>query len=147
MKTEFNFKEYKVGSAVYHVTRGWTKIESIEKDYFEVVNDGCPFFLDGRINTTDSYPTIYPYNPFEENEEREVEVMLIDIETGKVKWEKRTSIYFNNNVAVCLNDKGDPFIFYEWREIQPQRELSQEEKINILWKKHETELMILKLKK
>lgn len=144
MKTEFNFKEYKVGGAVYHVTRGWTTIESIEKDYFEVENDGCAFFLDGKINTIDSYPTIYPYNPFEKNEEREIEVS-----NGGENWVKRTLIkrLDNSTSVLCWNYERQAIVWDRWREIQPQKELTFEEKVNILWKKHENELWILKLKK
>ena len=144
MKTDFNFENAKVGDEVYHAVWGWTNISVKEKKYFEVFNCAEPFLMNGKRNLINVNPTIYPYNPFKQNQERVVEVF-----TTYGKWVKRVLIAEKDGKAVCwvlaetleeAKNKSEAQTWSEWREIQPKKELTFKEKVNLLWEKHEKEL-------
>jgi len=136
MKTNFNFKDAKEGDKVYHVAKGWIEIIalhpwSVETYDFKLYN------LEGKEDEKDENPTIYPYNPFEQNQERVVEVL-----NSYGSWIKRVCIAKKNKGVVCWNSaesldeaeySAKAIFWTEWREIEPEKELTQEEKINLLW--------------
>jgi hypothetical protein len=137
MKTNFNFKDTKVGDKVYHIAMGWVTVNYNDGHGIEV-NECKMYNMDGREDSKDENPTIYPYNPFEKNIERVVEVF----DCGK--WVKRVFITEKSGGVVCWNAAEDfenskevtRTTFWEtWREIEPEKELTQEEKINLLWEK------------
>lgn len=133
MKTDFNFENAKVGDKVYHYRKGWTFLTEVKSNYISVDNDVNNFYPNGNLFPLDLNPTIYPYNPFENNQERVVEVL--DSQQG---WIKRELIKITTeNKAICWDKhKVKVFLWSNWREIEPQKELTQEEKINILWEKY-----------
>ena len=144
MKTEFNFKNAKEGDKVYHVSDGWTEITAINEKSFYIKGYYYSFRFNGKFLEEDQNPSVYPYNPFE-NQERVVEVL-----TSYGKWVKRVLIIEKDGVALCWSlaetleeakNKSEATTWKQWREIQePQKELTQEEKINILWEKYGKEL-------
>lgn len=138
MKTNFNFKDAKVGDKVYHVNKEWLPIKSTYEDCF-IVDDYEYYFSGIMVNSDHLLPTIYPYNPFEQNQERVVEVSI-----NSELWTKRVLIAVKSGVAVCWNNaetleeaKDEIYTcdWKIWREIQPPNQLTQEEKINILWER------------
>ena len=144
MKTKFNFKNYKEGDKVYHVLLGWCEITSICEQSFFIKGCYYSFKFSGKFTDEDLNPTIYPYNPFEQNQERVVEVF-----TTYGKWVKRVLIAEKDGKAVCwvlaetleeAKNKSEAQTWSEWREIQPKKELTFKEKVNLLWEKHEKEL-------
>lgn len=134
----FDFKNAKVGDKVYHVVKGWIEIIStyplaVETFDFKLYN------LEGKEGEKDENPTIYPYNPFEKNSDRVVEVL-----SSYGNWIKRVCIAEKNDGVVCWNSAESlneakynttATFWKEWREIEPEKELTQEEKINLLWEK------------
>ncbi len=134
MEKEFDFKNHQVGDKVYHIFYGWVKIEYKEQNCFYV--NAQLFYYDGKSRIIDENPTIYPHNPFEQTDERIVEVY--DETIGNI-WRERVLVKeLENGEALCWEDeyKSDAYAWKEWREIQPKKELTTEEKINILWEKH-----------
>jgi hypothetical protein len=130
MKTEFDFKNHQVGDKVYHIFEGWGTVQYKEQNSFYV--EAQSFYYDGKSRISDENPTIYPFNPFEE---RMIEVFN---DHGDF-WEKRILIKeIKNGEALCWEDedKTDASFWDKWREIQPKKELTTEEKIEILWEKH-----------
>ncbi len=138
MKTNFNFKDAKVGDKVYHVAMGWVTVNYNDGHGFEI-NECKMYNMDGREDSKDENPTIYPYNPFEKNGERVVEVL-----SCYGSWIKRVCIIEKNGGVVCWSTSTtleeakyatNATFWKEWREIEPEKELTQEEKINLLWGK------------
>jgi hypothetical protein len=137
MKTYFNFKDANIGDKVYHVVNGWSTIVVKTQDYFIVECDGfkLSFSFNGKRNNWDKKTSIYPFNPFVQTEERMVEVC----KDYNDNWENKVLIKeLKNGEVLCWEDeyKTDAYVWKEWREIQPKNELTTEEKINILWEKH-----------
>jgi hypothetical protein len=141
MEKEFDFKNHQVGDKVYHIVHGWVKIEKKVGDFFYVKAQSYNY--DGKYREDNENPTIYPHNPFEQTEERMVEVYSDDGEC----WEKRILIKeIKNSKVLCWakgEDKTDAYVWDKWREIQPKKELTTEEKINILWEKHNNDFLKL----
>jgi hypothetical protein len=141
MEKEFDFRNHQVGENVYHIVYGWVNIEYKEQNCFYV--NAQLFYYDGKSRISDENPTIYPFNPFEQTEERMVEVYSDDGEC----WEKRILIKeIKNSKVLCWakgEDKTGAFFWDKWREIQPKKELTTEEKINILWEKHNNDFLKL----
>lgn len=127
MEKEFDFRNHQVGDKVYHITRGWVKIEHKEKGLFFV--DRKSYYYNGKFVTIDENPTIYPYNPFEGR--------IIEVNTGFHKFEPRELIkVLTNDKVLCWDqEKEAAYVFNKWREIEPKKELTTEEKVLILWKK------------
>jgi len=134
----FNFKDAKVGDKVYHVSMGWVTVNYNDGHGIEI-NECKMYNMDGREDSKDENPTIYPYNPFEKNSERVVEVL-----TSYGSWIKRVCITEKNGGVLCWNISetledvkyaAETSFWKEWREIEPEKELTQEEKINLLWEK------------
>lgn len=119
MKKDFNFENAKLGNKVYHIVLGWVEVTDNDGCAFEVCDEHW-FNYDGKEKYEDENPTIYPHNPFEQNKERVVET------SNFISWKEKT------NVITCPRGY--------WREIQPQKKLTQKEKINILWDKYGKEL-------
>ena len=132
MKKEFDFRNHQVGDKVYHIIHGWAKIEHKEQNCFHV--KATSFYYDGKSRENYENPTIYPFNPFEQTEERTVEVY----NNHWKSWEKRVLIKkLKNGKVLCWNtDNIAAHVWDKWREIQPKKELTTEEKIDILWEKH-----------
>jgi len=137
MKTNFNFKDAKAGDKVYHVAMGWVTVNYNDGHGIEI-NECKMYNMDGREDSKDENPTIYPYNPFEKNSERVVEVFRPD------GWVRRVLIAEKLDGVLCWIgaeslEESKPEIYTsfwkEWREIEPKKELTQEEKINLLWEK------------
>lgn len=134
MKTDFNFENAKVGDKVYHVIWGWTEIT--EKKEKEFATAFCYSLYSGKKFHDDLNPTYYPYNPFEQNQER-----VVEVSDDNLYFVQRTLILIlPNNMAMCWSTKKHAVAWPYWREIEPQKELTQEEKINILWEKYGKEL-------
>ena len=129
MQKEFDFRNHQVGDKVYHVARGWVKIKKKYEDFFYVEEESI--YYNGKFIDTDENPTIYPYNPFEG---RMIEVKKI---VGFVPRELIKIL--PNNSVLCWNSEEKKYttVHKEWREIQPEKELTIDEKILILWKKHQ----------
>ena len=132
METEFDFRNHKVGDNVYHIIHGWVTIEYKEQNSFYVKTQS--FNYGGKFRGNDKNPTIYPLNPFEQTEERMVEVYL---ETDNIWQEKILIKELKNGKVLCWLDacKAAAYVWNKWREIQPKKELTTEEKIDVLWKK------------
>ena len=133
MKTEFDFKNYQVGDKVYHIVHGWVKIEYKERNCFFVKTQS--FNYDGKFRESEENPTIYPFNPFKQTGERTVEVY----NDNNDNWEKKVLIKeLKSGEVLCWLDayKAAAYVWNKWREIQQKKELTTEEKINILWEKH-----------
>jgi len=133
----FNFKNAKVGDKVYHVAMGWVTV-SYNDGHNIGVNIFKTYNINGKEDEKDENPTIYPYNPFEKNGERVVEVLRTD------GWARRVLIAKRLDGVVCWDnveslDEAQNIIntsfWKEWREIEPEKEPTQEEKINLLWDK------------
>lgn len=132
MKTDFNFENAKVGDKVYHVSWGWVEVTDNDGSAFEI-QDEYWYNYNGKFIDSNENPTIYPYNPFDQNQERVVKVL--DDNQGWIKRKLITELPMNK--VVCWNENmTQVFLWSKWREIQPQKELTQEEKINILWEKY-----------
>jgi len=138
MKTNFNFKDAKVGDKVYHVAMGWVTV-SYNDGHNIGVNIFKTYNINGKENEKDENPTIYPFNPFEKNSERVVEVLY-----SYGSWIKRVCIAEKNGGVLCWSASvtieeakyaASATFWKEWREIEPEKELTQEEKINLLWEK------------
>jgi len=138
MKTNFNFKDTKVGDKVYHVAMGWVTVNYNDGHGIEI-NECKMYNMDGREDSNDENPTIYPYNPFEKNGERVVEVL-----SSYGSWIKRVCVAEKNGGVLCWSSAEDlneseysstATLWTEWRETEQPKELTQEEKINLLWKK------------
>lgn len=131
MTKEFDFRNHQVGDKVYHITRGWVKIEHKEENRFSIKVEAYSF--NGKIRQSDENPTIYPYNPFEGNGER-----VIEVYSGfNRNWVKKDLIKeLDNSKALCWNrDKLAATVWDKWREIEPKKELTTEQMVLILWKK------------
>jgi hypothetical protein len=139
MEKEFDFKNHQVGDKVYHIVHGWVKIEKKVGDFFYVKAQSYNY--DGKYREDNENPTIYPHNPFEQTEERMVEVYNYHWKS----WEKRVLIKkLKNGEALCWNTGNrNAYVWDKWREIQPKKELTTEEKINILWEKHNNDFLKL----
>jgi hypothetical protein len=76
-------------------------------------------------------PTIYPYNPFEER--------MIEVETFGGFVPRELIKILPDNSVLCWNDeeKKHTTVHKEWLEIQSEKELTIDQKILILWKKHQ----------
>lgn len=129
MKTNFNFKDAKIGDKVYHVVWGWTEIK--DKNEKELQSGFGWFLFNGKKYNDDENPTIYPYNPFEQNQERVVEVSDDNLHFVQ----RRLILILPNNMAMCWVKEKHAIVWSYWREIQPPKLLTQEEKINLLWDK------------
>lgn len=126
MEKEFDFRNHQVGDKVYHVTRGWVKIEHKEEGLFFV--EGKSYCYNGKFVTIDENPTIYPYNPFEGR--------MIEVKTFGGFVPRELIKILQDNSVLCWNseDKKHTTVHKEWREIETKKELTIDEKIFILWK-------------
>jgi hypothetical protein len=132
MEKEFDFSNHQVGDKVYHVVRGWAVIEQKEQNFFSVKGEAV--YYNGKLRELHENPTIYPFNPFEQTEERMVEVYL---EVDNIWIEKTLIKELKNGEALCwIQNKLSAHVWKKWREIQPKKELTTKEKIDILWEKH-----------
>lgn len=129
MEKEFDFRNHQVGDKVYHIVNGWVKIKKKYEDFFYVEEESI--YYNGKFIDTDENPTIYPYNPFEE---RMINVKKI---VGFVPRELIKILPDNSVLCWESEEKKYTAIYKEWREIQPEKELTIDQKILILWKKHQ----------
>jgi hypothetical protein len=130
MEKEFDFRNHQVGDKVYDIIDGWVKIEHKEQYCFFVKAQSVNY--NGKFRESDENPTIYPHNPFHG---RMIEVKKI----GGFVPRELLKILPNNSV-LCWNveeEKKYTTVHKEWREIQPEKELTLDQKILILWKKHQ----------
>ena len=129
MEKEFDFRNHQVGDKVYHIIDGWVTIQKKEKNCFYV--KAQYFNYNGRFSNIDENPTIYPHNPFEER--------MVEVKTFGGFVPRELIKILPNNSVLCWNseEKKHTTVHKEWREIQPEKELTIDQKILILWKKHQ----------
>ena len=129
MEKEFDFRNHQVGDKVYDIVDGWVTIEYKEEDLFFV--KGQSFIYNGKLRQNDENPTIYPYNPFEER--------MVEVKTFGGFVPRELLKILPNNSVLCWDSEEKKYttIHKEWREIQPKKELTVDEKILILWEKHQ----------
>lgn len=54
------FRNYKRGDKVWHITKGWVEIDSIDSTQHPINTRFDNFTVDGKAYEDDLYPTIYP---------------------------------------------------------------------------------------
>jgi hypothetical protein len=127
MEKEFDFRNHQVGDKVYHIIDGWVTIQKKEQNCFYVKSQY--FNYNGKFSNIDENPTIYPDNPFGG---KMIEVKIVN------EFVPRELIrILPNNSVLCWGEelqKEAAFVWKEWREIEPKKELTIDEKIFILWK-------------
>ena len=93
-------EELEVGDYVYHAIRGWKKMLHINGRYISIEGTMGSFHTSsGKFEPNNLNPTIYPYNPFDENDTPPQEfkkgevIMVQDIEDDDNDW---STVKFDN---------------------------------------------------
>lgn len=133
-----NFEELKVGDKLWDCLYGSVYISSLTHGEYciTVTNEtghSAQYNKKGFFTAWAASATLFKSNPFLglKEEPRMIEVLLWG------KWEKLELIVVRNDIAITWNDsKGHSLSFKkpDWREIQPEVELTDKERITELEK-------------
>jgi len=134
MKNLIEFSKLKLGQKVWTIQDGYCQISSFKNDdvYYPIVAGYHSYSSDGKRCFKDEAPSLFLSNPFEDDDERLVEVRQAESD----KWVKRVFIAKNRGRFICFSNSETiensvnsmNLSFWNYmREIQPNLELTLKE--------------------